>query len=229
MKRVVFITHQKGTQGSNLNHLDCQQYLKDHESYEVKFYCENIKKLYEIIKNTRRSYIFDKDEVETLEKEIVEPDLVITDFKTLIMAEQLDMWVICNKLLIMDSIELTYHLKDMKNARFFHNVDIRKALKRFYTKETMFLMPPNNYKIFKKQYPDLEAKVFFKNINVDMINTLKFENRDGYFFRWDDLKDYTALVESRFGEKGFHYEPDWMLKMGRKIPLKYNILDRDSS
>ena len=32
MKQVVFITHQMGTQGSYLNHLDLQQYLKNHDT-----------------------------------------------------------------------------------------------------------------------------------------------------------------------------------------------------
>lgn len=222
MKQAVFITNQKGTQGSYLNHLDLQQYLKDHEGYKIKFYCENVKKLYEIIKNTRRSYKMGKGEVKILKKEIVEPDLVITDFKTLISAKELGMWVICKKLLIMDSIELTYHLKDMKHARFFHKVDLHDVLRNFYTKETIFLMPPNNYNIFKKKYPDLNAEIFFKNINIDMLNTINFENRKGYFFRWDDLKDYTNLVKNKFGNKGFNFEPEWMLKQGRKIPLKYN-------
>jgi len=222
VKEVIFITHQKGTQGSYLNHLDLQQHLKDHEGYKIKFYCENVKKLYEIIKNTRRPYTIGKGEVKILRKEIVEPDLVITDFKTLIMAKQLNMWVICKKLLIMDSIELTYHLKDMNNARFFYDVDLYEALGRFYTKETVFLMPPNNHKIFKKRYPDLNAEVFFKNINIDMLDALKFESREGYFFRWDDLQDYNDLVKKKFGNMGFNFEPDWIVRMGRKIPLTYN-------
>ena len=221
MKQVVFITNQMGLQGSYLNHLDLQQYLKDHEGYQIKFYCENVEKLYEIIKDTRRDYKIDVDEVEVLEKEIVEPDVVITDFKTLMIAEKLGIWVICKKLLVMDSIELTYHLKDMKDARFYQNIDLYQALKRFYTEETRFLMPQNNYDIFKKKYPDLNAKVFYKTINVDMINTLKHENRPGYYFRWDDFKGYADLVQDKFGE-GIYHEPDWILKLGRKIPLRYN-------
>jgi len=225
MKQIVFIVHQMGTQGSYLNHLDLQQYLKDHKEYKIKFYCENVKKLNEVIKNSRRSYTLGKGEVKILKKEIVEPDTVITDFKTLIMAKKLGMWVICKKLLIMDSIELTYHLKDIRNARFFYDVNIYEALKQFYTKETIFLMPPNNYNIFKRKYPDLKAQVFFKKINVDMLNTIDFENRFGYFYRWDDSKDYVDLVGGKFGPYGHHYEPDWKLKMGRKIPLKYNEVD----
>ncbi len=225
MKQAVFITHQMGTQGSYLNHLDLQQYLKDNEGYNIKFYCENIKKLYEVIKNTRRSYSIDEDEVRVFKKEIVEPDLVITDFKTFMMADKLKYWTICKKLLVMDSIELTYYLKGMKNARFYPRHDLRRALKQFYTHEVVFLMPPNNYKLFKEQFPDLDARIFYKHINIDMLNTLKCENRPGYFFRWDDLKGYDDLVKESFGPQGINYEPDWKFKMGRKIPLKYNEVE----
>ncbi len=222
MKQAVFVTHQRGIQGSYLNHLDLQQYLKDIEGYKIKFYCENVKKLYDVIKDSRRSYTIGKGEVKILKKEIIEPNIVITDFKTLILAPQLKIWVICKKLLVMDSIELTYHLKDIKHARFFYDVDIYKALKQFYTEKVTFLMPPSNYDIFIKKYPDLNAQIFFKHINVGMLNTIKFENRDGYFFRWDDCKGYDQKVKSRFGDNGTNFEPEWKLKMGRKIPLKYN-------
>ena len=225
MKQAVFITHQMGTQGSYLNHLDLQQYLKDHEGYKIKFYCENVKKLYEVIKNSRRDYKIGAGEVKILRKEIIEPDLVITDFKTLIMAKQLNLFVICRKLIVMDSIEVTYHLKDMKAARFYYPFDMDQALRHFFTEEVLFLMPPNNHKIFKEKYPDLNAQVFFKNINIDMLKTLKHEDRFGYFYRWDDLKGYKDLVTEKFGPYGKNYEPDWKLRMGRKIPLKYNEVD----
>ena len=225
MKQAVFITHQMGTQGSYLNHLDLQQYLKDHEGYRIKFYCENVKKLYEVIKNSRRDYKIGAGEVKILKKEIIEPDLVITDFKTLIMAKQLNLFVICRKLLIMDSIELTYHLKNIINARFFYPVDVKAALRHFYTEETLFLMPQNNYDLFKKKYPDLNCKVFYKTINIDMLKTLRFDKRPGYFYRWDDLKGYEDSIKEKFGDDGFNYEPDWKLKKGRKIPLKYNETD----
>jgi len=221
MKEIVFITYQKGTQGSYLNHLDIQQHLKDREGYKIKFYCENVKRLYEIINNTKRSYVLGKGEIKILKKEIIEPGIVITDFKTLISAKELGIYVICKKLLVMDSIELTYHLKDMKYARFFNEVDLYETLRNFYTKETIFLMPPNNYKIFKNKYPDLNAEVFFKNINIDMLNTIKYENKNEYFFRWDDDKKYSKLLIDKFG-KGFSFEPDWIIKNGVKVPLKYN-------
>ena len=214
-----------GTQGSYINHLDLQQYLKDNEGYKVKFYCENVKRLFEVMKESRRSYYFKPGEVKVLRKEIVEPEVVVTDFKTLITARELGIWIICNKLLIMDTIELTYHLKDMKNARFYYDVDIYDSLRNFYTKETIFLMPPCNKKIFEKKYPDLDSRIFFKSINIDMLNTINFRRRDGYFYRWDDSKDYSKLVEEEMGAPGHKYEPEWKLKKGMKIPLKYNEPD----
>jgi len=222
MKQAVFITHQMGTQGSYLNHLDFQQYLKDHEGYKIKFYCENVKKLYEVIKNTRRDYQVGAGEVKVLRKEIIEPDLVITDFKTFITAKALGLFVICRHLIVMDSIELTYHLKDMRAARFYHYADLYESMRCFFTEKVTFLMPQNNYDIFKEKYPDLNAEVFYKNINVDMINTISCDNRPGYFYRWDDSKGYQDEVKEQFGDRIFNYEPDWKLKMGRKIPLKYN-------
>lgn len=225
MKKIAFVVHQMGTQGSYLNHLDLQQYLKDNEGYRVVFYCENVKKLYEVIESTRRDYKIGKGEVKVIRKEILEPQVVVTDFKTLIMAEQLKLFVMCKKLLITDSIELTYYLKNMRDARFYYDFDIHKALRSFYAAETTFLMPPNNYYLFKEKHPDLDAKIFFKKINVNMLNTIKFENRDGYFFRWDDCKGYEDLVKDSFGDGGVNFEPKWKLRGRWKIPLKYNEID----
>lgn len=223
--RVVFVSHQMGTQGSYLNHLDLQQYLKDKEGHEIRFYCENVKKLFEVIGNTRRGYTMEKGEPKILKPQIIEPDVVVTDFKTLIMAEKLDLYVICKKLLVMDSIELTYYLKDIRNARFYYHFDMEKALRHFFTEETVFLMPPNNFELFKEKHPELNARIFFKKINVDMLNTLECENRDGYFYRWDDCRGYQDLVKEEFGDDGVNFEPEWKLRMGRKIPLVYNEVD----
>lgn len=48
MKEVVFIVHQKGTQGSYLNHLDLQQYLKDIEGNKISTTKEELKEKMQI-------------------------------------------------------------------------------------------------------------------------------------------------------------------------------------
>lgn len=220
MGEISFVVHQMGTQGSYLNHLDLQQYLKDVEGYNIRFYCENVKKLFEVIKDSRRKYIFDKGKIKVLRKNIIEPHVVITDFKTLIKFYQLGIWVACKKVLVMDSIELTYHLKNIKSSRFFYDVDLYKCLKCFYADEIKFLMPPNNFVLFRERYPNLKAEIFFKNINTQVLNTLEFENREGYFYRWDDLDDYDKGIKEKFGDNCFSFEPQWA-KNKRKVPLKY--------
>lgn len=226
MKEIVFLTNQMGLQGSYLNHLDLQQHLKDHEGYKVKFYCENVKKLFEVVRDSRRGYTFTKGEPKILKNEIVElGSVIITDFKTFLMAEKMNWWIICDTVLVMDSIELTYHLKDMKHARFYHSIDIEKAAKHFYANKILFLMPPNNHELFKVKHPTLESRPFFKIINTDMLKTLECENRPGYFYRWDDSKDYREEVTGKFGNDGVNYEPDWKLKLGHRIPLKYNEIN----
>ena len=213
-----------GIQGSYLNHLDLFQHLKS-KGHKVRFYCENVKNLFEIVKNTRRSYTFDKGEIKLVRDEIVEPGVIITDFKTLIMMRELKCMIICKKLIVMDSIELTYHLKEMRDARFYYDVDAHDLIKQFFTDEVVFLMPPNNYKLFIQKYPKLQAEVFFKHINSEMLDTIEHEDREGYFFRWDDVDGYVEEVTDKFGGNGFLYEPEWNFKRGRKIPFRYNEID----
>jgi hypothetical protein len=220
---VVFITHQMGTQGSYLNHLDLQEYIKN--DHNIRFYCEDKGRLLDTIKNTRRDYKFGDGEVFELQKEIVEYESVITDFKSLLMLHSLNYFVICRHLLVMDSIELTYSLKGMKNARFYVDKPIDQIVKQIYADKITFLMPPCNYRMFKDRYPKIGCQIFFKNINTEILDTLKFENRNGYFFRWDDCKGYDIDMKNRFGENGHNFEPDWKMRMGRKIPLKYNEVD----
>jgi hypothetical protein len=226
MDKIVFITHHMGTQGSFINHLDLQKYLKEVEGYEIKFYCENVKSLFDVIKTSKRKYEFKKGEIKLLKSDnIIEMNTVITDFKTLISLNNLNISVICKKLLIMDCIELSYHLKEIKNARFYYDVDIRNLIRHTYAKEILFLMPPNNVFLFNKKYPDLTCICFFKHINVDALNTIEHKNLDGYFYRWD-VKDNDDQIKKEFGENCFSYPPTWTTNAtGSKVPLKYNEAD----
>jgi len=221
---ITFITCQKGTQGSYLNHLDLQQYLKDVEGYKIKFYCENVKALFNVVKNSRRNYIFKPGEIKVLKQTIIENNVVITDFKSLIQFKERDNFIACKKLLIFDCVELSYHLKDITTARFFYDVDLYKALKCFYADKIEFLMPQNNYDIFIKKYPDLNARVFYKAINPHLLKEVSHKNTEGFFYRWDDTEeDFEKSMKLKFGDKCFSYPPTWMVNdEGKKVPMKYN-------
>ena len=224
---ITFIVHHMGVQGSYLNHLDMRQYLKDDEGHQVQFYCENVKRLFEVIKKSRRNYTFEKGEVKLLRGDVVDYDTVITDFKTLISLREKKINVICEKLIVMDTIELTYHLKGMTNARFYYDVDIRDLLRGIYSSEVVFLMPDTNAKLFSKVYPDLtdSCKPFYKHININVLNTIECGNKDGYFYRWDTDEDDSDIIK-QFGDKCVSFPPTWTTnKKGVKVPLKYNESD----
>lgn len=222
---ITFVVHHMGTQGSFLNHLDLQQYLKDVEGHEVRFYCENIKRLFEVIKTSRRNYTFKVGEIKILKQEIVELGTVITDFKTLITLHRLKINLICEKLLVMDTIELSYHLKGMTYARFYYDVDIYSLFRRVYYNEVSFLMPDNNVRLFKELYPGLTAVPFFKHINIDILNTIQCENREGYFYRWDD-DSIDKQIKDEYGNDCFSFPPSWTKnRLGNFVPLVYNEKD----
>lgn len=222
MKEITFVVHQMGTQGSYLNHLDLQQYLKDVEGYKVKFYCENVKRLFQVIKDSRRQYTIGKGEVKVLTKDILEPSVVITDFKSIIELKEKGTFLGCKKLIVFDSIELTYHLKNMTNARFYYDLDLYDCLKFVYTDEIEFLMPSSNLFLFTQRYPDLKAKRFYKKINTQVLDTMSFENRPGHFFRWDVNNTYIEDIKQKFGDNCYCFEPEWIETNGRNVPLKYN-------
>lgn len=222
MGKIVFIVHQMGTQGSYMNHLDLQQHLKD-QGYDITFYCENVKRLFNVIEESRRKYTFKKGEIKILRKHIIEPYTVITDFSSLIKMYHDKIYVACDNVIVMDSVELTYHLKDMKHARFYYDIDLHEVLKCFYTNDIKFLMPPSNLKIFQQQYPDLKSEVHFKSINCNMLNTIEYENRDMYFYRWDDDEHYVKQIEHSFPRNTYQYPPEWTtLRNKTRVPLKYN-------
>jgi len=220
--KIIFVTYHMGTQGSYLNHLDLQQYLKDVEGHSIKFYCSNVKHLFNVIENSRRKYTFKKGEIKILREDIFDLDAtVITDFKTLIALSKFKINVICNKILIMDSVELSYHLKGMKHARFYYDGDIRTHLRGIYASEIVFLMPPNNIKLFSTKYQELNCRPFFKHINIDMLNTIECKNLDGYFYRWD-VEDNDREIKDKFGNECYSFHPSWTTnKAGVKVPLNY--------
>jgi CRISPR/Cas system CMR-associated protein Cmr5 small subunit len=82
-------------------------------------------------------------------------------------------------------------------------------------------MPPNNVKLFRKKYPELECRPFFKHINIDVLNTIKTKDLDGYFYRWD-IEDDDEKIKGEFGERCYSFPPTWTTNRdGMKVPLKY--------
>ena len=78
-------------------------------------------------------------------------------------------------------------------------------------REKIFLMPPSNFKLFKEIYPDLNASIFFKKINLDSLKTIK--PNDPYFDH--DLvykRREEVMWHEQFGRRVFEF-----ILLGKKI------------
>jgi hypothetical protein len=187
-----------------MNLLDLYQYLKDRANLNVTFYCKAKRKLDEIVEKSLRSYSL--LEVRTVYNIIFElPNVVITDFVSLARLHMAGIPIVCKKLVVMDNVELSYHLERMTDALYYIDVDLEKCL-GFHRYETVeFLMPPINHREFIKRYPDIPARIFFKKINCDMLKTIKTSSNGKRFYRKDivsrefpmaeELDDLTKMFE----------------------------------
>lgn len=195
--KIALVTHHLGIHGSYINQLDFSHYLRK-AGYEIVFYCESVKKLFENIKRSQRKYEFQSGEIKVVrEQPIIEPELIVTDFATFCKLAELNISLCSKKILVFDTVELSYHLNNTTSAKYFLKTDLMECCHKHFFNEVLFLMPPSNIAAFKTMYPGLKAEVIFKRINIDLLKTIRCENIDGFFYRWDDI-DVTSRVKELF-------------------------------
>jgi len=197
MKEITILSHHLGIQGSYLNILDLNNYLQS-QKYSVLFYASEWEDLFKVTRGSKRLHEFSK--LELLKN--YKPDLnatVITDFKTLIKLFELKIHISCKKFIIMDNNELSYHLNDIKQSKFYHyGLNIYEILSLHHYQELLFLIPPSNVSEFKNQYGDLPFKVFFKKINWNLLKDVPVDNIDKLYYRFDDIDNLKEL-EHKYG------------------------------
>jgi hypothetical protein len=211
--------------GSYINHLDTQQFLVDEGFNSTYYYLDNQwARIWNTLLKTKRKYTLGT--MRNLKKvSKIKGDIIITDFRSLILLNHFKKKVECSKLIVMDAVELTYHLLNMEDAHrwmwwdFSYKTPIYNFLDNVKADELTFSMPPCNYKVFRKKYPDLKAKIFFKKINTRVLETIKTKDNGKYFHRWDEpnvvyyilrnipeIKSFeNGKEETLFEYKGFVY------------------------
>jgi len=198
MKQITILSCHLGLQGSYANILDLNNYLQLN-GYEVLFYATDLNDLYNVTRGSKRVHTFNnlnklKDYKPDLES------IVITDFKTLIQIFKLNIKVICKKFIIMDNNELSYHLNNIKTAKFYNNnLNISRLIKFHQYKEILFLFPPSNESKFKELYPDIPYKIFFKKINWNLLKQVPTKAINKLYYRFDDI-DISKIMEHKYGE-----------------------------
>ena len=200
--RYTVVSAHKGMHGSFMNLLDVADYLI-RQGHEVDFVCLSMIEFCDTRKLSLRKYqlqrIYDIKtldftrltgialEIQNDPKKLSNGNVfrrnetVITDFKSLIS------WpttIICNKLVILDNAELSYHLNGTVIDFYPKDIgDIRTVLKRHNYKDHIFCMPPCNYDQFTQRYPDLNARIFFKKINIEALCTARASDNGKFFYR----------------------------------------------
>jgi len=199
MKQITILSHHLGLQGSYLNILDLNNYIQTKEKCKVLFYCKEYKDLYNVTRNSKRIHIF--NELKLLKD--YKPDLnaiVFTDFKTLIHLFKLNINIVCNKLFIMDNNEISFHLNDIKSAKFYHkNLNINRLIKPHSYNDIQFLIPPSNAKKMSERYPKIPWTIFFKRINWNLLKQIPINQKDRLYWRFDDI-DMLEEMEKKYGD-----------------------------
>jgi hypothetical protein len=201
--KITIVTNYLGVTGTFLNLLDFQDYLI-RKGWEDDFYCPSKLTFEKDLIRTRRKYKIGN--IKNLAYDVRTDGVIVTDFMTLC---SLDFHLTCEKMVIFDNAELSYHLKNITTFFYPKDVgDINKVMDKHTFRDHIFLMPPCNYDMFVERYPMLQASIFYKKINVDALNTIQSENNGKLFYRIergeDSEKNYITLpppnINGRFPE-----------------------------
>jgi hypothetical protein len=180
--------------GSYINFLDLQHHLINESKHAITFYYTQLDKngywLPHMLEKTCRRY--DMGNYMKLWGNVwIKDDVVITDFRGLVICHKWGIPFKCSKLIVMDSVELSYHLNDMPDAThwfdwdFCYNTPLDSYLDIHEYDEIIFLMPPVNVKTFEKRYPQLNAQEFHKKINYDALKSVRTSDNGKYCYRTD--------------------------------------------
>jgi hypothetical protein len=181
---IAIISGHIGVHGSLLNLLDFQDYLI-RQGHKVTFYCFRERDFVNNIIRTRRCYKMGK--IRRMMPKMT-AETIVTDFKTLFGFFPVRLQ--CKNLVIFDNAELTYHLNDVVTPFYPNTIkDITILLNMHEYENHMFLMPESNYGKFRKRYPWLNAKMFYKKINTNVLSTIRTESNGKYFYRVERGED----------------------------------------
>jgi len=114
---------------------------------------------------------------------IPDDDVFIIDYKAFLYILENSVSFGCDKMIVMDCLELTLQQLDMTYHKYYKKISNMECLFEglFPKTEIQFLMPKNNFDIFDLGFP---CDVFHKKINFDIMNFPSFMD-DNFVYRPD--------------------------------------------
>jgi hypothetical protein len=192
-KKIFILSNHRFLNGSSVNLLDFQQYLKDVEGYNVTYICDEKIINRDLIKLTHRNYNFDR--LDNIKDVTLIKGCLITDFKTLCSSFINKKRIVADKCVIIDNIELSFYLNGWSNNHLYFNIDIYECLNYHKLKDVIFLMPPSNKILWDKKYNDLKSYVFYKKIHLNLLRKIKTFNNGKLFFRSFNFYNVSDVVD----------------------------------
>ena len=192
--KVNIIADHRGLQGSFLNLIDFQQYLRDVEKVDVIFHCNDTEELKRIVDKSFRKYEF-YEPVKIRDMILSTRYTVITDFKSLVSMYREKKRIIASKIVVFDNLELSLFLNDMKDGYFYPDVTMDELLDWHKCSDILFLMPKCNLKVLNSNYPNLPAIEFYKKIYVPKLYEIDCYNNGKLFYRVNNFYDIPTITE----------------------------------
>lgn len=190
--RVNVIADHRSIQGSYMNLIDFQQYLREVENVEVHFFTNDKDELQRVLKKSMRSYKF--DEIIPFKDIIISAKYpVVTDFKTLCSTYKTKKRIFTNKMVVFDNLELSLFLNDGFDAYFHPNVTMDEILEWHKYSEILFLMPKCNKEVFEKKYPHLPCQEFYKKLYVPKVDEIEVGDNGRNFYRVNNYYDLPQI------------------------------------
>lgn len=191
--------------GSLLNLYDLKQYIQDNnvEVESTFVYTEGKLPYWQFMKDNIRGLYTLNNMRNIQECFVIEDEVIIIDVRGLIELFHNLIPIVCRKLIVIDSVELTYNLNEMYHAGqwFGFRADYSIPLTHYFANmrfdECVFLMPPSNIDKFKEKY-NIPALQFFKRIDPNVLLTQKTNNNGKLFVRRDTPGGEFDFLKKRF-------------------------------
>ena len=187
-KKISIATTDFHINGNLLNAIDMQNYFGC-DLYILKYEKNFIRKYLEMRKTIYRKMI-------AKPYSDIQCEILIVDYKTFMYMLMNNFDITCDKLIVLDCLELSLHQQLKVDNRMFlvhgkyiPDIELMSDVV-FPNTEIQFLMPKVNYDKWEYKF---KADIFYKKINFNSMNIPAVKNND--FVYREDRMDNSALLE----------------------------------
>jgi len=200
----VLINH-SGFSGSVVNMFDYSNFLSKY-GFITLYQDSRHLSFTDMLKMSLRNYTFS---YRNFNCSVLECDILITDFLSVMWFSNNSKKIICNKVFILDNLELALYLLNIRNNKFLNLLDTTNICKKLKTniisKEYNLLVTPFIYEKAKNKFPKLNVISHLKKIDISALNTIQYSETKKSFSR-EYINDNMDYIPNIYGTNVFNYK-----------------------